>query len=364
MESKDGLQHEIVADLKRVAFDLGHSPGREEYREKGKFSDRQVRNAYGAFTVALRAAGMEPKQDRMRVDPAVKRHEVAVQRHVDKVEVSKHFESQILPWVGKYDRGITGVLQIMVRGDDHSQWVDPWCDEVFWAEAKRSQPDVIVFNGDVFDFYQVSSHDKNPRRLMTMQSELDFVVTKLLKRARETCPNAQIDLVLGNHERRLFYYLCNEAPALSSLRCLRFDDLFCLKEYEINLVARPSFLSATSKDADNFKRYGPLTITHGTRAGAQPASKEFEVYGTSGISNHVHRNTIWRKRNLHGDHIWLTNGAMCQLKSGEEYIADLINWNQGFTRAHVDGQYVLMEYADLSNPVACVGGVYYRKKGL
>lgn len=362
MGVSDELQHRIIADLKRVAKDLGHDPSRDEYRQHGQVSDRQIRNAFPTFSHALRAAGMEPKQDRIKQSPIVRRHETAVQRHDDKTEMFKHFESQILPWVGKYEKPHRGVLQIMVRGDDHSQWVDPWCDEVFWAEAKRSQPDVIVFNGDLFDFYQVSAHDKNPRRLMTMQSEIDFVVAKFFRRARELCPNAQIEFVLGNHELRLFRYLCNEAPALASLRCLRFDELFSLKDYEINLVARPSFLNARAgKDVDNFKRFGPVTITHGTRTGAHPADKEFGVYGTSGISNHIHRNTIHRKRNLHGNHLWITNGAMCQLKSGEEYISDFIDWNNGFTRAHIDGQHFFAEYADLSSPIACIGGTYYRK---
>ena len=39
--------------------------------------------------------------------------------------------------------------------------------------AKDLQPDKIIFGGDIVDFYQVSSFDKNPERAFTFQKDLD-----------------------------------------------------------------------------------------------------------------------------------------------------------------------------------------------
>lgn len=58
---------------------------------------------------------------------------------------------------------------------------------------------------------------------------------------------------------------------------------------------------------------------------------------------------------------WITNGAMCQLKSGEEYIPDLVNWDQGWTNIHIHNQAVALDYCNLSDDLACIGGVFYKR---
>jgi hypothetical protein len=187
------------------------------------------------------------------------------------------------------------------------------------------------------------------------------VEVNFFKKARELNPNAQIDWILGNHELRLFKYLSDVAPALASLRCLQFGKLFNLDDHGINLVARSSFLNQNDK-GENYKTYfGLFTGTHGVKLGPHPAMKELDTYGTSGCSGHVHRFTNANKRNLHGFHRWISSGAMCMLKNGEEYIPDLIDWTQGFPIIHIDRKHgrVFIEYIDTTTGIVCVGGIYY-----
>lgn len=355
-------KHDLIQDLKRVASELNRVPSRDEYLEHGRFSKYALVGAFGSFTQALSAAGLQPNKQTQ--DPTLKRFEKQVATHESKLALRAKFEREILPWVGKYERDPAEIKTIMFRSDDHAQWVDPWLDEVFWDVALRVQPEVIVFGGDTVDFWEISAHSKNPRRQMTMQSEINFVKKKFFETARMVCPNAEIDWILGNHEWRLFRYLSDTAPALASLECLQFDKLFDLDAYGINLVARPSFLNARrGKDLENYKIYnGVFVAAHGTRCGKYPATSELAVYGKSGISGHVHRVATQMHRDLNGYRRWVSNPAMCQLKSGEEYISDLVNWSQGFSIIHIRGDRVFIESFDLSADFGCIGGVYYRRK--
>ena len=68
------------------------------------------------------------------------------------------------------------------------------------------QPDEIILNGDMVDFYDLSSFDKDPNRTQNLQQELDILYQMLLV-FRAACPEAKIVYIEGNHEDRLKRYL-------------------------------------------------------------------------------------------------------------------------------------------------------------
>jgi len=353
-------KHELIAALKELAVRLGRLPRPAEISSLSSASD--IKRVFGSNEMALRAAGLVQDEPEIlsRTDKLIRRHTAIRQ---ERRSIQESFRSELLPWVGKYDRDHKDIVTIMWRSDDHGPFVDVYCDSVFWAAAKRIQPDIIIFGGDNADFWEVSRHSKDPSRLDDLQGEIDFVKKMFFARAREVCPNAQVDWILGNHELRLFRYLADVSPALASLECLQFSKLFSLDDLEINLVARESFLTPKAK-GENYKLYFDLFAgTHGVKLGPHPAMKELQTYGLSGCSGHVHRFTNFSQRNLHGYHRWISSGAMCELKLGEEYIPDLIDWTQGFPIIHIDrkAQRVFIEYCDLTSGMACIGGVYYKR---
>lgn len=352
--------------MKRVAGEIGHAPTRREYETRGGLFSKYWLDLYGWNAVLIQAgyearAGRDPKE---KLDPAVARFEKQVKKFQGVEVLTKNFEEQITPFIGKYEKVVKGrLMTVMTCSDLHSQWLDQFAWSVFVDSARRIQPDVIVFAGDIFDFYQISSFSKNPRRAMTMQSELDYIIEKVFKVIREACPDAQIDFFIGNHEWRLFKYLCEDAPALASLRVLSFDSIFELEKYRINLVARPSFLNAKKeKDLENYKVYGGCyVVTHGISCAKQHATNELDKYNMSGASGHVHHYQTNSQRDLYGNKVWTSMGCMCVLKSGEEYIADLVRWNQGFNITHIDipNREAVSEYVHLGDHFAIVGGKYY-----
>jgi predicted MPP superfamily phosphohydrolase len=227
--------------------------------------------------------------------------------------------------------------------------------------AKEAQPDLIVLGGDILEFYKISRYSKNPQRALDMQKEIDFVVENKLKRLRAACPKAQIDYHLGNHEARLFSYLCDNSPALSSLRCLQFDKLLSLADLEINLIGRESFVFQTKMD-DNYKVYrGLWAWTHGTDCTTFPAHKEMQKHGVSGASGHVHRHTAFAKRDVVGFKSWMSVGASSTIKHGGEFIPSLINWETGFLLTFVHPKNVIQQHISTEGGFACVGGKFYSK---
>jgi hypothetical protein len=338
------MSEAILKDLKKVAKELGKIPTKYEYYEHGEYTDHAVRKAFGTYGGAVQKAGIADFSD----------------------DIEDAFKKQLTPYVGKYEKKHKNFIRVVSSSDHHSLWLDPFCFGVKLDVCRRMQPDVIALVGDVFDFYRVSDFSKDPARHDTMQDEIDHVVENIFAPLRKACPDSQIDFFIGNHEWRLFRYLCDHATGLSSLRALQFATLFQLDKYKINLVARNSLVNMKKeKDAQNFKIYGGCyVLTHGRATGSNTAGKELKKYNMSGSSGHIHQYSSVSTRDLHGPKNWTSMGCMCVIESGGEYIPDLITWNQGFEIAHINTKTksVLKEYVHCIDGEAMVGGVYYSSK--
>lgn len=107
--------------------------------------------------------------------------------------------------------------------------------------AKDSQPDRIVLLGDMLDFAELSDKFiKSPDFYWTIQPavvELSWYLSEL----RTSVPNAKIDYLEGNHERRLTKSIINNLIAVYDLKkannpklpVMSVQNLLCLDEYNI-----------------------------------------------------------------------------------------------------------------------------------
>lgn len=175
--------------------------------------------------------------------------------------------------------------------------------------------DTIILNGDILDFYDVSSFDKDPDRVNSLQKEIDMS-TKFFKKLRTIKPDARIVFIKGNHEYRLERYL-KKHPELYSLDALKLPNLLDLKKYNIEY-------------SDKGIKLGNLKIIHGTivrKFSGYTARAEMEKNDCSGISGHTHRLAVYYKRTPSRDLMWAESGCLCDLNP--EYI-DNPSWNQGF----------------------------------
>jgi predicted phosphodiesterase len=360
-ESKTNAEHpldahteEMLQDLLRVQEEFPDKfLTRELYRKHGAFNDYQWGSRFGTFKEYRRTAGLELNRGAQRIEKAIATHSA-------RDRYRGFFEVEILPWVGKYEKKPSKALQtILVGSDFHDIDADPFVLSVFLETAKRIQPSIIVLAGDVFDLYEFSRFDHDPR-LMNLKERFEFVKDKIFRPLRENCPNAQIDFILGNHDLRLLRHMADRTPYLAPLLDLMgvsLNQIFGLDAFKINLVSKGDFSAYQPKEAreearKNYKKYfNTICIGH-----------EPQDYGMCSVSGHTHKPEFKAKvSELMGSYFNLVLG--CIAKTDVEYVAGLNPYNQGFALLHVDPclREVIPEQIIFTDHMAVIGGVVYRR---
>ena len=202
---------------------------------------------------------------------------------------------------------------VVIGSDVHIPFHDTKAIEAFTNYCKDLQPQAIVLNGDVLDFYKLSrfvkGEGRNPYEEITYCQEF-------LQSIKECCPNSDIYYVIGNHETRLTTYVLNNAPHLASL----VEDVFTiLKTNDMGIKGCSEVIIN-----DNF------VCTHGKLLGNKAglsAIKEIEKHYMSGASGHTHRLAKFITRKARRKFVWLETGCLCDLNP--EYVQDP-DWQQGF----------------------------------
>jgi len=200
----------------------------------------------------------------------------------------------------------------------------PFHDEKLFALLlvflKYFKPDKLWILGDFIDWYQISDFDKDPRRLLKFQEDLNLG-KKLLDALCAMVP--KIEFLAGNHENRMIRYL-RKHPELYSLDALRVSSLLGLNERDIRYH---DYLSPPVK-------YHGLQIHHGSlvrKYSGWTAKGHYEKYGGCGIIGHSHRGGNFLKRTVAEVCGWYENMCMCNLKP--EYL-DFADWIQGWSIAY------------------------------
>lgn len=164
--------------------------------------------------------------------------------------------------------------KFVVLSDIHFPYQDDKALKAVYKFLEQHPVDTIILNGDILDFYDVSSFDKDPARINSLQKEIDMA-NKFFSQLRKR-HSGRIIFIGGNHDSdRLERYL-KKHPELYSLNALKIDRILNLNEYDIDFYR------------DEF-RLGSLKIIHGDmvrKFSAYTARGELEKHDTSGISGH------------------------------------------------------------------------------
>lgn len=320
-----------IADLRRVQelFPLKHIT-RNFYRNNGKYSDATYSQFFGNFLEFRRQAGLELSRNQHSL-------ERKIAKHASLDTYRNFYDAEVLPYCGKYlnKEDKSGRWKTMLVGSDfHDIECDPFLLSVFIDTAQRLQPDIIVLNGDVFDNYEFSRFDQDPRKIKILH-RFNHVKTHIFGALRRACPNSQIDIVAGNHEVRILKVLADKTPAmkvlLSDVMGLTFADMLGLDEFEINLICKMDLAAWSNPDIsgevkDNFKLYYKAFVCSHYKSLS---------YGVSGTSGHTHRPEQVTFVNIPmGRLTWTTTGCMAETKM--EYTTGMDNAVNSFLIAHVD----------------------------
>ena len=342
---------EMLKDLKDVA-EIAPSISRNFYRKNGKFKEAQWEEYFGTFQEFRRQAGLELSRNQHQIELHIAKHA--------SLDVYREFQArEVTPWVGKYEKPRDGdrIKTMLIAADFHDTDVDPFCLAVFLDTAKRIQPDIIVLNGDVFDMPEFSRFDKDPR-LMDIKGRMNFVKESIFRPLREACPNAQMDMCIGNHSVRLLKHLADKTPMMKVLLnvCeITLSELLGLDEFQITLRSKWDLAAWKPGDLREQARknyhiyYDCFVCNHVGNEG----------FGMSGTSGHIHRPEMKTSADARGPLIWTITGGMC--RTNAEYTTTMEKWHNSFLIVHVDTEkkQVVPEHIIFTDHMTCVGGEYY-----
>lgn len=162
--------------------------------------------------------------------------------------------------------------------DTHRPFHDKKAYALMMNVAASLSVDEVVILGDYGDFYNVSSHKKDPRIFQLLTEEVESVLDGL-DEIDKTFTGAKKIFIEGNHEYRLERYLVDNAPALFGITDT---------EHLLKLHSRPGW---------TFKPYSPhqahrvlgshLTARH------EPPGSNAKLAATKALCSvtygHIHR---------------------------------------------------------------------------
>lgn len=221
---------------------------------------------------------------------------------------------------------VTGTLTAVHYSDVHYPEQNESALSILYAVLEDLEPGLVVNHGDLLTCYKISSYAKNPDHEHDLQDEIEQAA-KHLALVSSLTPGAQRILIQGNHEDRLKRQIWSISEKEAGKQILTLPGVRKALEW-------PSLLGldALGWEWEPNKRvlYDKLVLKHGDvvrRWAGNSARGEWEKYGKSGMSGHVHRAGAFVHRDLSGSNGWWEIPCLCELNP--EYM-ESPDWQNGF----------------------------------
>lgn len=302
-------KHEALQELKRIAFELGHTPSRNEFRSNSSITSHNILKLFGGYTQFLSAAGLEPAKPH-RIDNSIFNRNIT--KHLDEYEPLPDVPAPVYTKFGAYPK-------IMSISDIH--W--PFCNRrliaAFLDRVLELQPDYIFINGDAWDMY---SHSKYPRshNVFTPREEEnlsrkfneDFWVE-----VRKRAPKAKLIQMMGNHDIRPMKRIIESYPEAEDWVKERLAKMFTFEGVETIFDPRHEYI------------IGDIAIFHGYR-GKLGDHRDYTHFNC--INGHTHLGgTVFRK--IRNTVLWELNSGLAgdPMSKGLTYTPQKItHWTPGW----------------------------------
>jgi len=244
----------------------------------------------------------------------------------------------------------SNLVTFAIIGDTHHPYQDDKTLENVEKFLEEAQPDYLIYNGDINDFYQVSVFDKDPSRLDSLQKDLD-ISTEMFARHQRILPDTTKFFIEGTHEHRWFKYLRQCAPALAKLDGTNVTELYKLEKFGITYVP---FERGILINEIFLVLHGDMVSIHSSYT----AKRQYEKNGGCGMCNHTHRGGSYYKRDRFGIWGWWENFCLCSLNP--DWIQNP-DWTQGFSLVHFSGDRFWVEQIPIVDSSFIYGGKVYGK---
>ena len=351
---KQGTQEDCIQDLRRLAIANPEvAISRNYYRVHGRFSESVWSAYFGTFEEFKRQAGLKLSRQQHAMERAIAKHA--------SVDHYRNMLGDRADYAEKYLRvQHTRFKTLLFTSDLHDKEIDPFFLRVLIDTARRVQPDVLCFVGDVFDLSEFGKYVVDPRDWDAV-GRIKFVHEHIFQPLREACPDIQIDFIEGNHEARLLRNLADATPALravlADLHGFTIGKLLGLDTYEINYIAKADLAAWTKRDftkelANNYQIYFDCVVAHHF-----PYGRNMMMPGVNG---HHHQHQVWGMFSpMFGAYEWH------QLGSGHRRSASYTEgekWHNGFALVNVDTftKATNFDYIQITDFAVAGGKWYYR----
>ena len=164
---------------------------------------------------------------------------------------------------------------VLIVSDPHRPFHDVRAWNLMLQVGRDLKPTHLIVNGDLADFYAVSSHSKDPARRSRLEAEVADVNVGLDE--LDALGATRKYFVAGNHEDRLTRYLQDRAPEL------------------FGMVGIPQLLRLQERGwaytpYKEHTKIGKLHVTHDVGVAGRYASfKALDTYQHSVTTGHTHR---------------------------------------------------------------------------
>ncbi|WP_278634294.1 hypothetical protein [Sutterella wadsworthensis] len=355
IDPKSITEEDCIAELKAVQQVYPETLiTRAMFRDNTTLPERVWAYHFGTFNEFRRHAGVLEMRGVSQYRNQTAKHSAS--------DVYRALNEEKAGWGEKYLRdNPTRYKTILAVSDLHDIDVDPFFLRVLIDTARRVQPDVISIVGDLFDLPEFGKYTVDPREWNAVE-RIKFVHNAILKPLREVCPDAQIDLIEGNHEARILRLLADATPALrsvlSDLHGMSIQTLLGLDKFQVNYISKSDLAAWTKADlnkevANNYRIYYDSVLFHHMPQG--------ESMGMPGCHGHHHRHKV----NSHfspvfGHYEWHQLG--CGHKRSASY-CEGERWGMGFALINVDTKtkQTVFDYIPVSD-FAVSGGLWYYRR--
>jgi hypothetical protein len=196
------------------------------------------------------------------------------------------------------------------------------------------QPTTLVMAGDLLDFYQLSSFDREPARRFDLAKDVKTACSYLDSLTAAIPPTCKRVFLGGNHCDRIRKWIWSHAPELVGIAGTDIPEL--LKLTENNWQYIPYYNPSSVTDGvPGYNLSNVLLITHGLfvrKHSADGARAHFDRFHTSGISGHSHRLGTYYFQAYGGAWTWLESGCLASLSPAW---LQSPNWQNGFVAGYI-----------------------------
>ncbi len=152
---------------------------------------------------------------------------------------------------------------------------------------RDQQIDCLYLNGDIFDFYSISRHEKD-KDLRDFPREVELC-RDFVRKLREIFPNIPIYYKMGNHEDRYARSLAIQAEEFAQIHDLQFEIFFHLDKLNFIMV-----------DTWQGMEMGDLLVLHGHElyggGGINPSQNLFNKVLCNTLIGHVHKTSTTQRK--------------------------------------------------------------------